>query len=311
MKRVDDPAAAPAGGVFAIGNFDGLHRGHRALLARAIERARARGAPSGALTFTPHPAKVLAPAFAPQLILTYEEKAAAIAATGVDVLVELPFTPALAATTPRAFVDDVLVGALRTGGVVVGDNFTFGHKAAGTVADLQALLGPRGVSVDVVAPVKVGDLVSSSTKIRELVLEGRVEAAATMLGRPYHVEGVVVRGDGRGRTIGVPTANVQSERELLPKLGVYATRARLPDGRVVDSVTNVGLRPTFSGEGVRIEAHLFDFDDDLYGRTVALDFVERLRDERRFPSVEALRAQIADDAVAARAALARSGRAGS
>lgn len=300
MRRYDDiPGDLDPGSVVAIGNFDGVHRGHQALLAAA----KAHGRPSGVLTFRPHPAKVLAPQLAPLLILTYEEKALAIASYGVDFLVELRFTPALAGTSPEAFVDDVLVRGLKVGGVVVGDNFTFGHKGAGTVADLRRLLAPRGVLVDVVPPVKEGGLVCSSTKVRELLLEGRVEAAAQLLGRAYRVVGPVGKGDARGRTLGVPTANVQTDRELLPKLGVYATRAVLDDGRTFGSVTNVGLRPTFAGEGVRIEAHLFDFAEDLYGRVLALDFVARVRDERKFPSIDALKAQIADDMRAARALL--------
>jgi len=263
--------------------------------------ARLGGLPTGAVTFEPHPVRVLAPQLAPPLILRDDEKAAGIAALGLDVLFVVPFSPALAALSPRAFCQQVLVDGLHVAGVVVGEGFKFGARAGGRLSDLQAVFGDRAVEVP---SVRVGGYVCSSSKIRELVLQGHVEAAATLLGHLYQIEGEVVRGDGRGRTIGIPTANVESKRELLPRVGVYATRAVLDDGRVIPSVTNVGLRPTFQGEGVRVEAHLFDFDGDLYGRRLRLDVVARLRDEKRFNGVEALIAQIHDDITAARALLA-------
>ncbi|HEY4224009.1 MAG TPA: riboflavin biosynthesis protein RibF [Myxococcota bacterium] len=299
---LDDDAR---GAIFAIGNFDGLHRGHVALFRRAQELAREHGALAGVLTFSPHPARVLNPGMAPQLILRDDEKEQGIAALGLDLLTVLRFDRSLAALTAPEFVLRVLVDQLGARGVVVGEGFRFGNRAAGTVDDLRAL-----PVVGVVPPVKEGDLVCSSSKVRELVLEGRVDAAGTLLGRPYFLEGVVVEGDRRGRTIDVPTANLDTGRELLPKLGVYATRAHLADGRTVKSVTNIGLRPTFMKDGnsgaasPRIEAHLLDFKGDLYGQRVSLDVIARIRDEMRFPGVAALKEQIARDIASARAGLA-------
>lgn len=295
------------GAVVAIGNFDGLHRGHLALFERTKQRARERGAKAAVLTFEPHPVRVLAPRFAPPLILTFEEKLEGLEAAGLEAVVVQPFDRAFASTPPRAFVDDLLVRSLGVSGVVVGPDFSFGHKGAGKVSDLEAWLGEHGASVDVVPAVTEGGMVCSSTKVRELVREGRVDAAAVVLGRTYSLTGVVEDGDKRGRRMKVPTANLRTARELLPQIGVYATAAKLDDGRVLPSVTNVGLRPTFDGEGLRVEAHVLDFEGELYGRPLELLFYERLRDERKFPSADELRRQIAQDVADARAALARHG----
>jgi riboflavin kinase/FMN adenylyltransferase len=286
--RLDDDAR---GAVWAIGNFDGLHRGHQALFAHARIVASAHGRRSGVLTFSPHPARVLNASLAPPLILNADEKRAGIEAAGIELYRVLRFDMTLAALTPREFCQRVLVDGMGAHGVVVGEGFRFGHRAAGTVDDLRAMLAV----VDEVPPVKEGDLVCSSSKIRELVLAGRVDAAATLLGRPYGLAGVVVEGDKRGRTINVPTANLRVTRDLLPKVGVYATRAHLADGRTFDSVTNIGLRPTFQGQDVRIEAHLLGFAGDLYGQRLHLDIVARVRDEMRFDGIESLKAQIQKD----------------
>lgn len=284
------------GAVWAMGNFDGLHRGHQALFAKARDLAAAHGTRSGVLTFAPHPARVLNPKLAPPLILTEDERAAGIAAAGIDLFCVIRFDEALAALSPSEFVTRVLSGQLRARGVVVGEGFRFGRRAAGTVEDLRQRLDVVGV----VQPVTEGDLVCSSSKIRELVLAGRVDAAARLLGRPYQLAGTVVHGDKRGRTIGVPTANLATSRELLPKVGVYATRALLEDGSVFPSVTNIGLRPTFEGQEVRIETHLLDFAGDLYGQRLRLDVVARVRDETRFHGVAELVEQIRRDIAAAR-----------
>jgi riboflavin kinase/FMN adenylyltransferase len=297
---MNEALATDDGVVVAIGNFDGLHRGHQALLERARSLAAALRVRVGVVTFEPHPVKVLASRMAPLLILRRDEKEAGLRALGVDVIHAVPFDLQTAALSPERFIHDVLLRRLHVVGVVVGEGFRFGHRAAGTIDDLRAVFGERAAAVPV---VKEGGLVCSSTKIRELVLAGNVESAGVLLGRPYFVEGVVVRGDGRGRTIGVPTANVESGRELLPRVGVYATWAVLDDGRVCGAVTNVGLRPTFAGEGVRVEAHVFDLEEDLYGRRLRLDFVARLRDERRFAGVDELVAQIRQDSADARRAL--------
>lgn len=301
--RIDVTSAAESttlpsdcrGGAWAIGNFDGLHRGHQALFARARAVAVELGGPSGVVTFSPHPARVLNPQLAPPMILTEEERDAGIAAAGIDALAVVAFGRALADQSPEVFAREVLVTRLGAAAVVVGEGFRFGHRAAGTVDDLRRRL-PR---VEVVEPVREGDLMCSSSKIRELVLAGKVEAAARLLGRPYRLTGTVVEGDRRGRTIGIPTANLATRRELLPRVGVYATRVILPDGRTFPSVTNIGLRPTFAGEGVRIESHLLDFDDDLYGQHLSIDLVARVRDEVRFTDAGSLVAQIRADIVRA------------
>jgi riboflavin kinase/FMN adenylyltransferase len=278
--------------VVALGNFDGLHRGHQALLARTRELALHKGVRAGVVTFDPHPVKVLAARLAPPLILRPDEKMAGLRRLGAEVVHVLPFDQELASLAPHQFVQDVLCKRLGVCGVVVGEGFRFGHGAKGSFVDLHAAFGDDAVAIPV---VKVGGLVCSSTKVRELVLSGNVEAARTILGQPYFLEGVVVRGDGRGRTLGIPTANVQTDRELLPRLGVYATRAELDDGRALVSVTNVGLRPTFAGEGVRIEAHLIGAHEDLYGRRLRLELLARIRDEKRFASAAELLAQIEHD----------------
>ena len=288
------------GAVWAIGNFDGLHRGHRALLTRAWALARERHALAGVLTFTPHPARTLNPELAPPLILTEDEKEVGLAELGMDLMVALRFDARLAAMSAEVFCLGVLGQRLGALGVVVGEGFRFGHRAQGTVDDLR-----RTVSfVDVVPAVKQGDLVCSSTKVRELVLEGRVDAAALVLGSPYFLSGTVVQGDMRGRTIGIPTANLETRRELLPKVGVYATVAVLEDGRRVPSVTNIGLRPTFQTgkltEGVRIETHLLDFEGDLYEQNIRVELLSRIRDEMRFPGPRALVEQIHKDIEVAR-----------
>lgn len=305
MRTIDGDTALSdeaRGAVWAIGNFDGLHRGHQALFKHAQAVAAGHGCHSGVLTFAPHPARVLNPALAPPLIFDPDEKQRGIAAAGIDLYRVLRFDNALASLTAQEFCQRILIEGMGARGVVVGTGFRFGHRAAGTVADLRAAIH----LVDEVAPVKEGDLVCSSSKIRELILDGRVDAAATLLGRSYFLEGVVVEGDKRGRSIGVPTANLRVTRELLPKVGVYATQATLADGRTFPSVTNIGLRPTFQGQDVRIEAHLLGFRGDLYGTRLHLDVIHRLRDEMRFDGIPSLVAQIHADITAAKHALAPS-----
>ena len=288
--------------VVAIGNFDGVHRGHAHIFQQARGLAASLDGESVVLTFDPHPAKVLAPAYAPPLITPLSRKLELIAAEGVDVAVVEPFDRAFAALTPDAFVKEVLADGLGARHVVVGYDFTFGAKRSGTV-QLLADLGPRhGFGVTVVPPVSVEGIVCSSTKVREFVLEGRVDGAALVLGRAPEVEGEVVRGDGRGRTIGVPTANVRPATELMPKNGVYAGWAlRISDKKRWTAAINVGTNPTFvEGQTARVEAHLLDCDEDLYGQQLRVGFVARLRDEERFASKDALVAQIHKDIEATR-----------
>lgn len=296
------------GSVLAIGAFDGLHRGHQALFALAQLRARERGTKAAVLTFEPHPAKVVAPSLAPLLVLTLAEKISGIAALGIDALVVQSFDADFAAMPPRDFVDQMLVKTLGVSGVVVGSDFSFGHRGQGKIGALGEWLGLHDVTLDVVSPVMEDGLVCSSTKVREFVRDGRVDVASRLLGRTYSVRGVVEHGEKRGRGLKYPTANLRTERELLPRIGVYATRALLEDGTEAESVTNVGLRPTFDGQGVRIEAHLLEATGELYGQEIELRFVQRLRDEQKFGSPEELRAQIARDIESARLALRRGSR---
>lgn len=297
----------------AIGNFDGVHLGHQRLVALARELAEARGARAAVLTFDPHPVRALRPALAPPLVTSLARKLELLAAEGVDATVVQPFDLGYAATPAREFVARDLGAALGAREVVVGYDFTAGHERA-RVDALRPLLAAAGMSLHVVEPVTEGGLVVSSTKIREFLLEGNVEAAALLLTRPYDLDGEVARGAGRGRGFGFATANVATGA-LLPANGVYVVRAavggrrgpRGPEGAAIHGgVCNVGVKPTVeAGAPPVAEAHLFDFDGrDLYGEPIRLAFLARLRAERRFPSVDALRAQIARDVDQARGVLA-------
>lgn len=287
----------------AIGIFDGVHRGHQALLQRAIDCARTDGSASLAYTFHPHPAALLAPDFAPLLIEPIERRLERLEAFGMDGVLIEPFDDAFAQTEARAFVEKILVAKLQCRHVIVGDGFTFGHKQQGDVALLESLADQHGFRLHVIAPVRIDGLTISSTKIRELVKNGRVQSAAQLLGRPYELQGLVVRGAGRGTTIDVPTANIEPDNALLPAVGVYAGYA---DGTVARHATviNVGYSPTFGAGKLRIEAHLLDYGGGaLYDARLRLHFVERLRDEQRFSGIEQLKAQIRADIDKARALL--------
>jgi len=283
----------------ALGVFDGVHLGHRVILGAAVAHARATGSTALACTFEPHPFEVLQPDRAPQLITTLDERLELVAACGVDGTVVLDFTRELAAVEPEAFVKDVLVDRLAARQVVVGFNHRFGRGARGDADLLRDLGGRLGFSVDVVEPLMVDGAPVSSTAIRAALGRGDLEAAARMLGRPYTLPGKVVAGAGRGRTLGFPTANIAPERPVLVAPGVYACTTEVA-GQRQRAVVNVGVRPTFGEDTLAVEAYLLDFSGDLYGQTLRLVFVSRVREERRFPSVDALRAQIAADVETAR-----------
>jgi riboflavin kinase/FMN adenylyltransferase len=289
------------GPVVAIGNFDGVHAGHRAVLARLFALAAERGAPSCVLTFDPAPTAVLAPDRHQPRILPTDARVRLLGEAGVDAVVLEPFTLALAGRSAEWFARVLLGEQLRVQGLVVGYDFRFGKGREGDAAALRSFL--PGVPVVEVGAHAEGGAPVSSSRIRRLVAEGDVAAAARLLGRPHALRGPVVHGDHRGRTIGFPTANVQNEVELLPASGVYAVRARV-DGAVHPGVANIGVRPTFDATEPRVEVHLFDFDGDLYGKRLEVELIARLRGEARFPSVDALVAQIRADADAARAVLA-------
>jgi riboflavin kinase/FMN adenylyltransferase len=252
------------------------------------------------MTFDPHPPRVVRPDKAPPLLMTTAQRLEAIAGSGVQGAAIVRFTPELSRWDPEHFVQTVLVDWLRVAEVWVGANFLFGHDRAGNFSLLRALGARYGFKAEKIDPVRYKDFVVSSTRIRRLIGEGRVDEAGALLGHQYYVDGLVVEGDRRGRTIGFPTANLCTENELAPPHGVYATTMTI-DGVVRPSVTNVGVRPTVDTSGkTRIEAHVFNFEQDLYGRFIRLGFVQRLRDERAFDSLDALRAQIGADCARAR-----------
>ncbi|WP_081617545.1 bifunctional riboflavin kinase/FAD synthetase [Amycolatopsis methanolica] len=302
--------------VVTIGVFDGVHRGHQALIARTVEVAKNRNLPSVMLTFDPHPSEVIRPGSHPAQLTTLRRKAELVEQLGIDVLCVLPFTAELSRLTAHEFVHEVLVDRLHAAAVVVGENFTFGHKAAGDVAllkdlgrrfgfatygaELQGGSTPDGETAD------TGEITFSSTYVRSCIDAGDVVAAADALGRPHRLEGIVVRGDGRGHDLGYPTANLSTPRfAAVPADGVYAcwfVRDNQP-GRLLPAAVSVGTNPTFSGRERTVEAFVLDVDEDFYGQHVALDFVGRLRDMVKFTSIDDLVEQIADDVSRTRAIL--------
>jgi riboflavin kinase/FMN adenylyltransferase len=287
--------------VLALGNFDGVHRGHRKILDRLIRVAGERAATSVVMTFDPHPPRVVRPDKAPPLLMTNTQKLDALGAAGVNGAAIVRFTPELSRWDPETFVRVVLVDWLRVGEVWVGANFLFGHDRAGNFSMLRVLGGRHGFRAEKIDPVRYKDFVVSSTRIRRLISEGRVDEAGALLGHQYFMDGTVIQGAARGRTLGFPTANLCTQNELVPPRGVYATMTTI-DGVVRPSVTNVGVRPTVDDSGrVSIETHIFGFERDLYGAAIRIGFVLRLRDERAFESLEALKAQIAADCSRARA----------
>jgi len=289
--------------VATIGNFDGVHLGHREIFRRVVSEAKALDGTSVVITFVPHPLKVLAPEKAPRLLNTYAEKERLIAASCIDVLVEIPFNRVLAAMTPQQFVDEVLLARIGVRHLVVGYDYTFGRNRSGNVDFLVDAGKRQGFAVEVLDPVQRGAVTSSSTLVRRLLAAGDVTGVVGLLGRHFTLEGRVVHGVGRGRQIGVPTANLLTEKEILPRPGVYAVRVK-HQGVMLDGVMNIGFNPTFGLERISLEVHLLDFSGDLYGETLRVYFVECLRDEKVFPSVAALVEAIHDDIDRARKALA-------
>jgi riboflavin kinase/FMN adenylyltransferase len=302
----------PPRAIVTIGTFDGVHVGHRAIMDTVVQRARALGGTAVVYTFDPHPRKVVSPGSAPGLLTTLEQKLELIAGTGVDLTVLEPFTIAFSGTPPEHFVREYLHPRLRPVEVYVGYNFRFGHQREGSMRMLTELGPWLGFAVTIIPEVTIAEEDVSSTRIRAALAQGEVGMAATLLGRPYPIRGLIVEGDRRGRTIGFPTANLEPENEILPAPGVYAGALRLLDpgrpaaGSTFPAVANLGRRPTFqTGDRLVPEAHLLDFDGDLYGRRVELSFESRLRAERRFSSVDALKEQIGRDVEEARRRLAR------
>lgn len=291
--------------VATIGNFDGVHLGHRAIFRRVVARARQAQGTATVITFTPHPLKLLAPERAPLLINTYEERERLIAASCIDLLVCLPFTSTLAALPATTFVTDLLLGKLGLKHLIVGYDYAFGRDRQGNVPFLQECGARYGFTVEVLPPITHGQEVYSSTRIRQLLQEGKVEAAAALLGRHFTLEGEVIHGAGRGQNLGFPTANLRTAKEILPREGVYAVKVRHGTA-LLDGVANIGKNPTFGENELTVEVHLLDLNQNLYGETLRLYFLQRLRNEERFASVADLCAAIQGDIAKARQLLSQS-----
>lgn len=288
-----------ASSVVTLGNFDGVHLGHRELFRALVKTARQLNCPSIVYTFNPHPLKFLAPKKAPLLLNTPAEKQRLIAASHVDYLIETPFTTDFAKMSPEIFVTDVLLEKLKIKALIVGYDYAFGKGRRGDTDFLKTCGEEYGFHVEVLQPVGDDGLPYSSTRIRQMVAAGDVSGVVRLLGRQYNLEGVVVPGDQRGRELGFPTANLETEKEQLPAPGVYAVKVR-HNLQEYGGVVNIGRRPTFDVEGSTIEVYLLDFTGELYGQKLRIYFVERLRDEQKFASVEALVATIEMDVVRAR-----------
>jgi riboflavin kinase/FMN adenylyltransferase len=298
--------------VVTIGVFDGIHRGHQSIIGEAVRLADERGVPSVLLTFVPHPSEVVRPGSHPAVLTTIVRRAELVEELGVDVFCPLPFTLEFSRMAPDEFIHEALVARLHTSAVVVGENFRFGHKAAGDVGLLSRLGQTFGFTTDGVPLLSEDDTVLSATFVRSCVTAGDMRTATRVLGRPHRVDGVVERGDQRGRGLGFPTANLRTEQwTAVPADGVYAGRVvrldewgrTVPGGELGSAAISVGTNPTFEVRQRRVEAYVLDFEGDLYGTTLGIEFVERLRGMERFDGVDSLVAQMHKDVEQTRALL--------
>ena len=308
MERLDGGSVIPGrlrGGIVALGNFDGFHAGHQAVVGRAIARARAEGRPALVATFDPHPVRYFKPDAPPFRLTTLDQRQALFAGAGADAMVVFGFDAALAGLTAEQFVAERLIANLGAAGVVTGEDFTFGKARGGNVAVLAKLGAVYGFSVETVGAVAAEGEAVSSSRIRDLLQAGDPRGAAALLTRPFAIQGVVQHGDKIGRTIGYPTANIDMGDYLRPAYGIYAVRGHLRDGRVLNGAANLGIRPTFDPPKELLEAYFFDFAEDLYGQTVEVELIDYLRPEAKFDGLDALVAQMDADCAAARVALAR------
>ncbi|MET1112499.1 MAG: bifunctional riboflavin kinase/FAD synthetase [Allosphingosinicella sp.] len=307
MERLDGGSAVPQalrGGIVALGNFDGFHVGHPAVVGRADERGRAEGRPVLVATFDPHPVRFFRPDTPPFRLTSLDQRQRLFSAAGADAMIVFHFGAALAATPAEAFISTNLLDLIGAAGVVTGEDFTFGRGRGGNVEVLRAAGARLGFSVDSVGPVSDGAGPVSSSRIRDALQAGDCRTAARLLTRPFAIEGVVEHGDKRGRTIGYPTANIALGPYLRPRFGIYAVRGRLADGRRLEGAANLGIRPTFEPPKELLEPYFFDFDGDLYGRTLEVELIDFLRPEAKFDSLDALEAQMAADCDEARRRLA-------
>ena len=286
--------------VLTLGVFDGLHLGHQRIMKRVVERARAANAVATAITFDPHPRAVLHPASAPPLLQTLDQRLANLEVLGIEQAIVIPFSREFAAQPAMDFLADIIRDRLHAKEVYLGRGFAFGKDRGGNIQLLREMSSKLGFVADEVDEVQVRGVRISSSKIRDLLANGSVNLARRMLGRPYGVEGVIIRGNRRGHTIGFPTANLKPHNRVIPRYGVYAT-ATLIDGKWRKSITNIGVRPTFESDSEpSIESYIFDFDGDLYGDVLRVRFLYRIRDERKFNGIDELKAQIVKDTRRAR-----------
>ncbi|MBA2932781.1 bifunctional riboflavin kinase/FAD synthetase [Sphingomonas sp. CGMCC 1.13654] len=307
MERLPGDRPVPdrlRGGVVALGNFDGFHVGHQAVVGRALALARETGVPALVATFDPHPARLFKPDAPPFLLTRIDQRMDLFEAFGMDGALALPFDHALAALGPERFMAEWLVERIGASALVTGEDFTFGKDRGGNTALLRSLAHQRGMLAETIAPVEADGGVASSTRIRDSLRAGDPQAAARLLTRPFAIRGAVQHGDKLGRTIGYPTANVAIGDYLRPAYGVYAVRGRLADGRVVDGAANLGVRPQFDPPKELLEPYFFDFSGDLYGQTIEIELIEYLRPEAKFDGLDALVAQIDADCAKARDILA-------
>ncbi|MFA5990312.1 MAG: bifunctional riboflavin kinase/FAD synthetase [Sphingomonas sp.] len=309
MERLDGGAPVPAryrGGIVALGNFDGFHLGHQAVVGCAVDQARVAGRPALVATFDPHPVRHFRPDAQPFRLTTLDQRARLFAEAGASAMVVFSFDAALASLSAEAFVAERLIANLGVAGVVTGDDFTFGKARSGNVGVLASLGACQGFSVTTVGAVEMQGVAISSSLIRERLRAGDPAGAAQLLTRPFAIAGVVQHGDKIGRTIGYPTANVALGSYLRPAYGIYAVRARLADGRVLAGAANLGIRPTFDPPKELLEVYLFDFAEDIYGQQIEVALIEYLRPEARFDTLAALTAQMEADCARARDILSAS-----
>jgi riboflavin kinase / FMN adenylyltransferase len=292
------------GAIIALGNFDGFHLGHQAVVGRAIALAKAQGRPAIVATFDPHPVRHFRPDAAPFRLTSLDQRQRLFGAAGADAMLVLPFGAALAGVSAEGFITDWLMDRYGAAGVVTGEDFTFGKARGGTVAVLKAVGATHGLITETVGPVDDARGTISSSRIRDALQAGDCATATQLLTRPFAVEGVVQHGDKNGRKLGFPTANIDMGSYLRPRYGIYAVTGRLPDGRSLDGAANIGIRPSFDPPKELLEPHFFDFDGDLYGQTIEVDFHAFIRGEAKFATMDALTDQMALDCAKARAILA-------
>jgi riboflavin kinase/FMN adenylyltransferase len=308
MERLDGGSALPphlVGGIVALGNFDGFHLGHQAVVGRAIAAARAAGRPAIVATFDPHPVRLFRPDAPPFRLTTLDQRERLFGAAGADAMLVFHFDAALAALTAEEFVTQRLVGIAQVGGVVTGEDFTFGKAKGGNVAILAELGERHGFTVETVGPVSLDGRTVSSSRIRDMLVTGKPREAARLLTRAWAIEGAVTHGTKLGRTIGFPTANIDLGNYLRPAYGIYAVRGRLPDGRLLDGAANLGIRPSFDPPRELLEPYFFDFSGDLYGQCIEVALVDYLRPEAKFDTLAALTVQMDADCAQARDILTR------